>query len=953
MRNIGKSMRLGGGLAVLIGLTIPAPGWGQAAKATKPGTAKLETEIEEITVTAQKREENIQEVPISVTAITSETLSAKGATTLLDLNQSVPGVQVLAASQGASNFSFSVRGIQQSNNNMSQNPKMGLYVDGVYIAKQQGNNMDLEDLERVEVLRGPQGTLFGRNTILGAMQLVTRKPTEERSIIANTEVGNYNTFKGRLTLNVPLIGKNGFWQSDALGTISLRQNVVYKHNDGYWDNRSPTDVKAGGSAGLSNLNRVFSWTGVRWQPTKDVTVDYAFEYHRFRETPTAFQLMRIIPLSLSDAQYRIPNTSIIIPNPFLPAGGLQPYVRPNRVDAIGNNATPNTPDLSGRPHRLNEDGNNRMHFLTLAWDLGEHGPFGALTVKSINHYRNQTMSHSSDLDGSPLQVFSGINHTNLETGSTEEQLIGTLPRIRYVLGAMYYREHSTSDADAVVMGGRLTNSHQFNKNWADSYAAFGQATWTLPILSDRLSLTGGIRYNQDHTHSDKLFQCFGGAGCATSPNFEKGVGKDFGGPDAITFTGDASFQWTNSVMTYFRASQGWQSGFANQDATDQRLFNVVDPEKMLTYEGGLKSQWLDNRVRLNGDMYYSDYTDQVINTFQAGPSGPQAILQNAGKSRIWGAEIEAMAIPLRGVMVDATYTYCNAKFTEFLEQAFDAQGRPIVDSNGNLVKTDVSDQRPLTLNPEHKFSVGVSYTAPPTSVGVFSARVDTFWQNDQIIFTVPLPGNTGVRNIDGWAYAVVNGRIQFTEIPLEKGSLDLYAFGKNLFDRKYRTWGIDFGDSLGFTSTAYGTPRTFGVGMTYNFNQGEVAPPPPPVAQAAPPPPPPPAKKKIVLRSVHFDFDKATLKAEAKPILDEAVQVLKQEGSVDIVVEGHTDSVGTDQYNLGLSRRRAETVRSYLVDHGIAKSRITAEGLGESKPVASNDTADGRAQNRRVELHVK
>ncbi|MFN8625814.1 MAG: OmpA family protein [Candidatus Binatia bacterium] len=953
MRFVTRAIRLGGGLAAVIALGIPAIGWAQAAKGPKPAGARMETEIEEITVTAQKREENIQEVPISVTALTAETLATKGVGTVLDLNQSVPGVQALPASQGASNFAFSVRGIQQSNNNMAQNPKMGLYVDGVYIAKQQGNNMDLEDLERVEVLRGPQGTLFGRNTILGAVQLVTRKPTEERSIIANTEVGNYNAFKGRLTVNMPLIGKNGFWQSDALGTISLRENVVYKHNDGYVDNVSPTDVKASGAAGLSSLNRVSTWTAVRWQPTKAVTIDYAFEYNRFRETPTAFQLMRILPYSLSDAKYRIPNTNTIINNPFLPAGGLTPYVRPNREDAIGNNATPNTPDLSGPTHRLNEDGNNRMHFLTLAWDLGEHGPFGNLTVKSINHYRNQFMSHSSDLDGSPLAGFSGINHTNLSTWSTEEQLLGTLPRIHYVLGAIYYGEQTTADADAVVMGGKLTNSHQFNTNWADSYAAFGQATWTLPILSDKLSLTGGIRYNQDHTHSDKLFQCLGGAGCASAPAFKKGVFGDFGGADAITFTGDASYQWTDSVMTYFRVSQGWQSGFANQDATDQRLFNVVDPEKMLTYEGGLKSQVFENRVRVNADMYYSTYTDQVINTFQAGPTGPQALLQNAGKSRIWGAEVEATAIPLRGVEVDATYTYCNAKFTEFLEQAFDAQGRPIEDSNGTLVKTDVSDFRPLTLNPKHKFSVGATYTAPPTSAGVFSARVDTFWQNDQIIFTVPLPGNAGVRNVDGWAYAVVNGRLLFSEIPLQKGSLDLYAFGKNLFDRKYRTWAIDFGDSLGFTSAAYGTPRTFGLGLTYNFSEGAAPPPPVPVAQAAPPPPAPPAKKKIVLRSVHFDFDKATLKAEAKPILDEAIQVLKQEGSVDIVVEGHTDSVGTDQYNLSLSRRRAETVRTYLVDHGIAKSRITAEGLGEAKPVASNDTADGRAQNRRVELRVK
>jgi outer membrane protein OmpA-like peptidoglycan-associated protein len=147
------------------------------------------------------------------------------------------------------------------------------------------------------------------------------------------------------------------------------------------------------------------------------------------------------------------------------------------------------------------------------------------------------------------------------------------------------------------------------------------------------------------------------------------------------------------------------------------------------------------------------------------------------------------------------------------------------------------------------------------------------------------------------------------------------------------------------------------MGLAYNFDAGAASPPPFPVAQAVPPPPPPPptppTKKKIVLRSVHFDFDKATLKADAKPILDEAVQVLKQEGSVDIVIEGHTDSVGTDQYNLGLSRRRAETVRRYLIDRGVAAARITADGMGESKPVASNDTADGRAQNRRVELHVK
>jgi len=142
-----------------------------------------------------------------------------------------------------------------------------------------------------------------------------------------------------------------------------------------------------------------------------------------------------------------------------------------------------------------------------------------------------------------------------------------------------------------------------------------------------------------------------------------------------------------------------------------------------------------------------------------------------------------------------------------------------------------------------------------------------------------------------------------------------------------------------------------GVGLKYSFKHPAAPPPPapPPVAQA----PPPPVKKKIVLRSVHFDFDKSTIRSDAVPVLDEAVEILKAEGVVAVIVEGHTDSVGTDAYNQKLSQRRAEAVRKYLVEHGIPSNRISTEGFGESRPVASNDTADGRAQNRRVELHVE
>jgi outer membrane protein OmpA-like peptidoglycan-associated protein len=145
-----------------------------------------------------------------------------------------------------------------------------------------------------------------------------------------------------------------------------------------------------------------------------------------------------------------------------------------------------------------------------------------------------------------------------------------------------------------------------------------------------------------------------------------------------------------------------------------------------------------------------------------------------------------------------------------------------------------------------------------------------------------------------------------------------------------------------------------GVGMKYSFAQPEKpAPPPPPPPPPVAAPPPPPVKKKIVLRSVHFDFDKSGIRPDAVPVLDEAVQLLKEDPAVPVLVQGHTDSVGSDAYNVKLSVRRADAVKEYLVSHGIATSRLRAEGLGESQPVASNDTAEGRQQNRRVELHVE
>ncbi|MBP1685988.1 MAG: TonB-dependent receptor [Deltaproteobacteria bacterium] len=942
---------LGIGLVTVITWAVPGTIWAQAAKGKRGAVPGLGTEIEEITVVAQKREESIQEVPISVTALTSENLAARGVKSITDIGEAAPNVRITIGGGTASGTVVGIRGIASANPNLSFEPAAGLYVDGVYIPKLQGTNLDLEDLDHVEVLRGPQGTLYGRNTIGGAINFITRKPTEERSVTLQTEAGNYETFRSRLTFNLPLIGKNGFWQSDALGTLSLRETVMYKHHDGYFTNQSPTSVPASGSAGFASLNRIFTMTSLRWQPIKPLTVDYAFEYHRMRNSPWSYQLTFIYPNSPASAG-----------RPF----DLTPYLRRNRVDSWGNNVSCVDATDPTNCSRLYDDGNHRMHILTGAYDLGQVGPLGQVTLKSISSYRSLFQDIRQDIDGSPLHGAEFGSDNNIKHWSEELQLVGSAPRVHFVLGGYYYGEHADMFQGQSFMNRATVLPYYVNVK-TESLAPYGQVTVTPPILHDRLSVTAGIRYTHDQVHMDKTFNCVqvtaGGRNLCNlgiSPalnNWKSSRGKGFGihgtGAPGLSPMANIAYQATDDLMAYFRIARGYKSGGFNGTTNDPRAFAIpFAPERLLQYELGFKSQWLNNRLRVNAAGYYSDYKDLQQSIFRASSTGGVlSLLSNVDSAEVWGSEVEVTAIPVRGVDVTATFGVTLPKFLEWLDQKFDANNQPIFDPSGNPVLENVASQRSFGFTPQYQAGLDLGYTAPPTGSGTFSAHLDVFWQDQQTFLS---NDNTpGAQAMKAPNYAVVNGRLQFVDIPLQKGSLDLSVFGRNLFDKKYRIAGVDFGQTIGWSTNFYGAPRTFGLQLTYNLTAGAepIAPPPAPVAQV--PPPPAPAKKKIVLRSVHFDFDKATLKAEAKPILNEAVQVLKQEGSVDIVVEGHTDSVGTEQYNLGLSRRRADTVRRYLVEHGVAPARITAEGMGESKPVASNDTADGRAQNRRVELHVK
>jgi len=307
------------------------------------------------------------------------------------------------------------------------------------------------------------------------------------------------------------------------------------------------------------------------------------------------------------------------------------------------------------------------------------------------------------------------------------------------------------------------------------------------------------------------------------PNFQdwkSSRGKAFGGTDGVSPMGNIAYQWTDDVMTYFRIARGFKGGGFNGTTTDPRAFAIpFDPEKLLQYEAGFKSQWFGNRLRVNASGYYSDYTDLQYSTFRASQgAGILSIVSNVDSAEIWGSEVEVTAAPVRGVAVTATYGLTLPKFLKWLDQKFDANNQPVYDANGNPVLENVASKRSFAFTPQHQASFGLSYTAPPMAMGTFSSHVDVFWQDKQTF--ISNDSTAGAQAMKAPNYTLVNGRVQLAGIPLQKGSLDLALFGRNIFDKKYRISGVDFGPSLGFATNAYGAPRTFGVQLTYNFAEG-------------------------------------------------------------------------------------------------------------------------------------
>lgn len=677
--------------------------------------------LEDIVVTAQKRSENVQDVPIAITAVTASTLSAKGITDVASIGGQAPNVTMRnsAAFGGSSSILVSyIRGIGQNDFAFNLEPGVGIYVDGVYLARNIGANADLLDLDRVEILKGPQGTLFGRNTIGGALNIVTRDPGDEWKVKGEVTTGRYNRIDVRGIIDAPL--------SD---TLRLGLAFSTKHRDG-WQKRipytGPTDgnpifllATNGATGGPPNSNTdeatffpvtAFdrpgrsgnqNQTAVRakllWEPSDRLTVRLIGDYQNVDQQAAPFSLLRVE----QQAYVAIYNTCITgVPAIYAGVAALTgfPGIPPLCTTPRGNPASPTgtRPALGSEAGQhlpydnrfviRNSDGsiNPNLSYASGAnydkldaYGLNaqiEYELSDELQLKSVTAYRHLNSKFGADIGGAPFAALNPTFADRENQFSQELQLIGDVmdSRWNFVLGGYYFHEYGTHDDGVPFTGGLIQIWSPNNRYDTKSYAAFMHNN--IDIVPDLLGITVGARY----THEKKRFtgaqrdenafaaQLFG-LPPAAFPNGDiyqlYPLGEDRQTFNNFSFRVGAELHASRDVMIYASYATGFKGGgWTTRLQAPTFVAPRFGPEKAKTAEIGIKSSLLDRRVRLNVAAFNTDYQNIQL-TFQQGVS---PVTANGGDGRIRGVEAELNSQFTDAWSLDASVGYLDAKYKTIL-----------------------------------------------------------------------------------------------------------------------------------------------------------------------------------------------------------------------------------------------------------------------------------------------
>ena len=645
------------------------------AQAVEENASYNPASLGEIVVTARKREESVQSTPLSISAFGAQALQDRNVQSSADIANFVPNVQFDSAaseSGGGASSQISIRGIGQTDYVITVEPAVGLYLDGVYVGKSVGSLLDTVDVERIEVLRGPQGTLFGKNTIGGAIQFISKRPSDKFEAEAEATIGRFDRIDVKGILSGPLSDK-----------VRARLSGTYQSRDGFMRRVTPAGVKAGGHQG--NINRLSGRLVLEADLTDNLLATLSFDGTRIREQTPAQVLLKAIE---TDGFAGIYNGAV--PGGVcLPTAGAARFSNPycynsQYVRPIDGRTTTN----SG-PNRSDTDIKGTS--LNLEWKGDD------ISLRSITAYRDVGVSVAQDLYGSPY-YFGGVEQEiSQKQFSQELQLLGSLmdSRLQYVAGLFYMHESGSQSFPVnlplvqFVSGGKIKN---------DSYAAFGQVTYD---LTDQLSITGGLRYTHERKQFNPGLQVLTGydyLATTPTPGVVNPIVGAFGpvGPPlfpagwykrtskSATPMVSLSYKVDPNAMVYATFSQGFKAGGFTMryfpavmpaPGTDpDDVISYAGPEKATSYEVGVKSELFDRRLRLNVAGFYTDYKNIQV-TYVVDPDGPGPIgqfvpvLANSGTAHIKGIEVEGSAVLSSFFRFDGSFGYIDAKYVKFSADA--------------------------------------------------------------------------------------------------------------------------------------------------------------------------------------------------------------------------------------------------------------------------------------------
>jgi iron complex outermembrane receptor protein len=796
-----------------------------------------EAGLEEIVVTAQRREESLQDTPISITAFTENKLTDLGVFDVAQVADFAPNVNIQKQPSSNGNMGIFIRGMGMGETSLLADPKVGMYIDGVFMSKTVGAVFDVVDIERVEVLRGPQGTLFGRNTTGGAVNVTTKKPTGEWGFKADASVGNFGYSRTGVSIDFPKI-------ANVAAKVSLNRMKT----DGWADNNysGPAQTPMGPRDEIAkNLASEDNWAGrlaLRWTPTEAVTVDYSYDMTDNQGVPAPFQITKV-----KDSLYNGFSTT---PFPFTFLGGS---LYQDMAATVGD------PKKRRDDYNLDAVSDEWLdiegHTLTVAWELSD-----TLTLKYIGGMRSVDSGYdSTDLDSGAYiarDLFYGggaavptpgfhaaIDKGNISTDTHELQIIGSLmdEKLFFTGGLFTYKEKviqvnpqtfslpiafiAQQGANTPFLGplyngagfcppqfggfvctgtqrlplfdsvGEIGVSDFSYGGDSESVAAYGQVTYK---FTEQFDVTAGIRYTEDDKDQWLYNQSLDIN--AATPGTQVGRVEADDTWNNTSYVVVGNYKITDDVSTYLKYSTGYNGGGFNARASTLGSFTTpFAEEEVESWELGMKSEWWENRLRVNAAVFTNDYTDIQIAQFEAGSGGASSRIVNAGAGTYQGLELEVVLVPVDGLTIEASYGYLDAEYDEFLAR------NPATNQ-----LEDISGITTVTQAPENSANVGVQYDFAPIAIGQISARVDVAYK-DAFVFH---PFNNQFDSTDD--RTLVNARLSLSDVALGDGSLRVSLWGKNLTDEEYRNWGIDFG-SLGFAGAVYGEPRTYGLDLTYQY----------------------------------------------------------------------------------------------------------------------------------------